>query len=131
MDNILIKNNYEIIYVVIAYIYIGLGICFMGIDKRIPTQYIVLVVYFVFKMVTLYDKCTLTYLECKLRNVKKENGFLYDFLHSIISISHTPRANYFCKIYSTLSCLNWSLNSLEYVIEIVDSSRVSIFSIYI
>ena len=98
MDNILIKNNYEIIYVVIAYIYICLGICFMAIDKRIPTQYIVLVVYFVFKMVTLYDKCTLTYLECKLRNVKKENGYLYDFLHSIVSLRDTPHANYFYMI---------------------------------
>ena len=34
-------------------------------------------------MVTGYDKCTLSYIECKLRNVKKEDGYLYDFIKSI------------------------------------------------
>ena len=92
------ENNYEIIYVAIVYIYIAIGLCFMAIDKRIPRVYITIIIYFCFKMITLYDKCTLSYLECKLRNVKKENGYLYDFLHSIVSLRYTPHAIYIYMI---------------------------------
>ena len=89
------NDIYQNVYLAIAYLYIVLGICFMAIDQHIPRQYMAIVVYFVFKMVTQYDKCTLSYIECKLRNVKKENGYLYDFLHSIVSLRDTPHANYF------------------------------------
>ena len=89
------ENNYQIIYVLILYLYIAIGICFMAVDKHIPRGYITIIIYFCFKMITLYDKCTLSYLECKLRNVKKEDGYLYDFLHSIVSLRDTPHAIYF------------------------------------
>ena len=59
-------------------------------------------------MVTLYDECTVSYIECKLRNVKKEEGYLNDFLHSIVSLTYTNHAkfiyiwNYICIcIYKT------------------------------
>ena len=46
-------------------------------------------------MLSDYDKCTLSYIECKLRGVKKKDGYIYDFLHSIIELKHTPHAKYF------------------------------------
>jgi len=61
-----------------------------SIEGCIPRNYIAILAYFLFKMITLYDKCTLSYLECKLRNVKKEDGYLHRFLHSIISLRDTP-----------------------------------------
>ena len=90
-------NNYEIVYVVITYLFILLGIAYMA-EGRIPREYIAIICYFIFKMVTLYEKCTLSYIECKLRNVKKEEGYIYDFLHSIIILRETPHAKHFYLI---------------------------------
>jgi hypothetical protein len=88
------ENNYEIVYTIIVYTFILLGISFMY-EGYIPRQYAVIVGYFLFKMITDYDKCTLSYIECKLRNVKKEDGYIYDFLHSIVDLKNTPHGNHF------------------------------------
>ena len=90
-------NNYEIVYLSITYLYIFLGLAFMW-DGYMPRQYIALICYFVFKMITLYDKCTLSYIECKLRNVKKHESYIYDFLHSIVDLRNTIHAKYFYVI---------------------------------
>ena len=33
-----------------------------------------------------YDKCTISYLECKIRKVKKEEGYLFNFLNNFIQL---------------------------------------------
>ena len=33
--------------------------------------------YFLFRMITDYRKCTMSYMECKLRGVKKEKGIIF------------------------------------------------------
>lgn len=43
--------------------------------------------YFLIKWITNYRKCTISYMECKLRGVKKENGFLYNFLEPILDVN--------------------------------------------
>ena len=87
-------NLYENVYIGIVYIYLILGLLY-GAEGRIPNEYIGFLIFFLFKMIFFYEKCTLSYLECKLRNVKKENGYLYDFLHSIIILRSTPYSKYF------------------------------------
>jgi hypothetical protein len=87
------ENNYQIVYVFITYIFIIIGLLYLK-EGHIPRNYIAILVYFIFKMVTLYDKCTVSYIECKLRNVKKEEGYLNDFLHSIVSLRYTNHAKF-------------------------------------
>jgi len=87
------KNNYEIIYIFIIYLFLILGILYIK-EGAIPRNYIAIIVYFLFKMISSYDKCTLSYIECKLRKVKKEDGYIYDFLHSIVSVRETPHKLY-------------------------------------
>ena len=41
------------------------------------------------KIIFYYKKCTISYLECKIRGVKKEEGYLYRLLEGIISVRHT------------------------------------------
>jgi len=91
---ILSQNNYQIIYICIVYFYLGIGLLYLKVEKRIPRLYAAIIIYFLFKMMTGYDKCTLSYIECKLRNVKKQDGYIYDFLHSIISLKHTQHCVY-------------------------------------
>lgn len=95
------KINYEIIYVSIVYIFIFAGLIYLS-EGNIPRNYIAIVLFFFFKMVTMYDKCTISYIECKLRNVKKEDGYLYDFLHSIIILRDTPHAKFIYAIFTVL-----------------------------
>ena len=57
---------------------------------------ITLSIYFLFKWVTNYRKCTISYIECKLRGVKKEDGYLYRFLENIFNIN---KKNYRNLVY--------------------------------
>lgn len=91
------ENNYQIVYDFIVYFYLIIGLLYLGIEQRIPRNYIIIIIYFFFKMVTGYDKCTLSYIECKLRNVKKEDGYLYDFIKSI-----TNSKNHNCYLIAIL-----------------------------
>ena len=102
------ENNYDYIYVGIVYLFVLLGICYMH-EGNIPREYAVIIVYFFFKMITNYDKCTLSYIECKLRNVKKENGYIYDFLHSIIDLRYTTHAKFF-YIIGAIFLIYFNLN---------------------
>lgn len=43
--------------------------------------------YFLFKWITNYRKCTVSYLECKIRGVKKEEGIIYQLLDPIINVN--------------------------------------------
>ena len=93
-----------------VYLFLITGIRYT-LEGDIPRNYIAILAYFLFKMITLYDKCTLSYIECKLRNVKKENGYLHRFLHSIIDLRDTPHVYpiyiigiILVLIYTSLNC---------------------------
>jgi hypothetical protein len=79
----------ETVPILTVYLFLFTGIRY-SIESDIPRNYIAIIGYLLFKMITLYDKCTLSYIECKFRNVKKENGYLNRFLHSIIDLRDTP-----------------------------------------
>jgi len=86
-------EDFENLYAYLFYLYLGIGLLYMN-EGYVPRNYLIVLGFFVFKMITAYEKCTISYLECKLRNVKKENGYIYDFLHSIISLRSTTHAKY-------------------------------------
>jgi hypothetical protein len=56
-----------------------------------------------FKIILNYDKCTLSYMECKIRNVKKEEGYLYSFLNNLISIRYEKIFIFFFIYYIFLN----------------------------
>jgi hypothetical protein len=41
------------------------------------------------KWLTNYRKCTVSYLECKIRGVKKEQGYLYNILEEIFDLNQS------------------------------------------
>ena len=45
-----------------------------------------LVLFFTVKWIFNYRKCTLSYIEIKLRGVKKEKGLLYNFLNKCVDL---------------------------------------------
>lgn len=87
----------------IVFLYLLIG--YLMIFAIISTQYrkvyyiqayMVILLYFLFKIFTGYDKCTFSYIEVKLRGVKKEQGYIYRFLAEIVNIKTHPQ---FTKIF--------------------------------
>lgn len=61
-------------------IYVGLGMLIMIIQHDIPQWYIATLLFIALKVLFRYEKCTVSYIEVKLRGVPKEDGYLYNFL---------------------------------------------------
>ena len=79
----------------ILLIYMFSGIYMSIFNIKIPQWYIVLLYFILFKIIFNYDKCTISYWECKLRRVKKKDGYLYRFLDKFIRLRDTNyRFNY-------------------------------------
>ena len=74
----------------IVYLFLFLGLILINNDSTIPKVYMVILLFFLIKMLFNYRKCTISYIECKLRKVKKEQGYLNRFLDSIIDLRYTP-----------------------------------------
>lgn len=72
-------------YAIHAYhAYIILGIHEIIRDRPLPNWYVGILLFMVFKILFTYEKCTLSYIECKVRGVKKEHGVINRVLQSFI-----------------------------------------------
>jgi len=55
-------------------------------------------VFFLIKWIIDYRKCTVSYIECKLRGVKKEQGVVYNIMEDILDINKS-RYKYLIYIF--------------------------------
>ena len=80
-----------------ALIHCLIGLCvivatgFVVFDKAPPQWLYALTVYTLFKWVVNYRKCTVSYIEVKMRGVPKEQGYLYNFLNALVDFRSNPR----------------------------------------
>lgn len=77
-----------IIYIFI-YIYLVLGLLCLFKNGKTPKYYIGILIFFSFKWIFNYRKCTLSWAECKIRGVKKEEGYLNRLLDSIVDVRYS------------------------------------------
>ena len=75
--------NIKLIFIYLFLIYGLINI------KDLNNIYVCLVLFISLKIFFNYRRCTLSYLECKLRNVKKEEGYLNNFLNEIIDLRYS------------------------------------------
>ena len=88
-----VKDNRSNIFVTIDKMDLILGFvlvyCIYGLVAlfydNIPESYVMLSLYLSFKWIFNYRKCTLSYYEVKLRGVRKEDGYLYQFLEKLVN----------------------------------------------
>ena len=71
---------------IFVYLFLIGGIVTIYSHKNLNRVYVSLVLFFLFKLIFNYRKCTISYLECKFRNVKKEQGYLWRFIDEIIKL---------------------------------------------
>jgi len=74
------------IYNIIIAVYLLIGVLYIFIDGGIPPNYSVIVVFCIMKAICNYKKCTISYLECKMRGVKRQDGILGSFLDYIVDL---------------------------------------------
>jgi hypothetical protein len=86
----------------IVFAYILYGVLHVTFNVKIKQWYVVILYYIAFKMVFNYKKCTVSYIECKIRNVKKEDGYIYRFLDQFINLRHCRPYYYFILAYTTI-----------------------------
>lgn len=86
----------------LAYGFAGLGL--MLADRDLPQTYMVLMYFFVSKMVVDYDKCTLSYIECKIvRGVPRERGLLNALVSAVVGASRDPKMRVLIAAYTGLA----------------------------
>lgn len=73
----------------IVYYYVFIGVMVMITKNVLPQWYITIVLFIFFKMISGLEKCTVSFIECKLRGVKKEEGYLYSFLNTVTKLKNT------------------------------------------
>ncbi len=82
----LIKSK-ELTYIILL-LYLLYGIYSMSKHRKIENSYMIISAFMFFKIVMNYYQCTISYIECKIRNVKKEEGYLYNFLNNFIELRY-------------------------------------------
>ena len=73
-------------YFIVAYLLVGLY--HMVYNLELDPNYTILLLFFTFKIIINFRKCTLSYIECKLRGVKKEQGYLNQFFDKLFDIKN-------------------------------------------
>lgn len=79
----LLKKKYILSTLLFLFLFISI---FLN-DKRFNQLAITLCIYFLIKWITDYRKCTISYLECKIRGVKKEEGYINQVLNTILDLN--------------------------------------------
>lgn len=72
----------------LVYLYLMVGLLSIYFKKSLPRIYLGLLIFFVFKWIFNYRKCTFSRIECIIRGVKKEKGYLYNFLENMVDIRY-------------------------------------------
>lgn len=100
-DRVVAVLSSRVTSISISMAYMGVGLWFMARWVDMPQWYPVLLIFFVFKIVTNYQKCTFSYIECKvLRGVKRERGLLNALTGGVVSLRDIPGARAAAVLYT-------------------------------
>lgn len=94
--------NEKSIYNIIIGVYLFIGLLYTLVDKVVPNNYIVLVIFITLKMLFNYKNCTISYLECKMRGVKREDGYLASLLDHAVDLRNSKLKLILYAISATL-----------------------------
>ena len=89
------------IFIPLFYLLYIVGFAAIACGVPLYRWYIAIIIFFTFKWIFNYRKCTFSYIECMLRNVKKEQGILYNFLENSVNLRYSRHI----PIYYMLSAI--------------------------
>ena len=76
-------------HLLFVYIYLLFGIFMIFKNETISMMYLLLLLFCSFKVVTNYRICSVAYMECKLRNIKRNESIMNQFLDPIVDLRYT------------------------------------------
>ena len=71
------------------YSYLLIGIVMMLLHKELPLIYLFCLAFCSFKVITNYRVCSVAYLECKFRDIKREDSIMNNFLDPIVDVRYS------------------------------------------
>ena len=79
-------------HLIFLYLYLFVGI-FMILNKtQIPLLYLLCLAFCSMKFITNYRICSVAYLECKVRDIKREESLMNQFLDPIVDLRYTDHS---------------------------------------
>lgn len=75
--------------IIFLYLYLLIGIYYVYHKKEIPMLYLVCLSFISFKVVFDYRVCSVAYLECKVREIKREESLVNKFLDPMVDVRYT------------------------------------------
>jgi len=78
-----------IFHLFFVYIYLLFGILSIITKKELSILYLFLLLFCCFKVTTNYRVCSVAYLECKIRKIKREDSIMNKFLDPIVDLRYT------------------------------------------
>ena len=84
--------------------------CLVAAAADVPQWFLAAFLFLALKMATGYEKCTLSYAECRLRGVRKERGWIYRPLHDVVTLrDEQPAAAAGVALVAGLLCAHYFL----------------------
>ena len=77
---------------IFLYTYLLLGLYLSFHKTRFNSLYLIALLFCSLKVITNYRVCSVAYLECRLRNVKREQSYMNKFLDPIVDLRYTDHA---------------------------------------
>ena len=84
------------------------------LNKSLPRVYLGLLIFFTFKWIFNYRKCTIGYLEVKFRDVSKEQSIIYKYLNKCIDIR---KSNLVIILYFIAIIVIYEYSTRENIVE--------------
>ena len=76
-------------HLIFVYIYLIYGIVSIFFNNPVKMLYLILLLFCTFKVTTNYRVCSVAYMECKVRGVKREESLMNQFLDPIVDLRYT------------------------------------------
>ena len=76
-------------HLLFVYSYLIYGLYFFFQGKEVSMLYLILLLFCSFKVTTNYRVCSIAYMECKIRDIKREESIMNRFLDPIVDLRYT------------------------------------------
>ena len=78
-----------LLHLLFVYIYLSFDILMMVLNDKVSILYLLLLLFCSMKVITNYRVCSVAYLECKIRNIRRDESIMNRFLDPIVDLRYT------------------------------------------
>ena len=76
-------------HLIFVYVYLLIGLLMIIYNKNVPLLYLFCLAFCSFKVISNYRVCSVAYLECKIRGIKRDKSLMNKFLDPIVDLRYT------------------------------------------